>query len=178
MCELALVAACAASSLSSTGHSPPFPSRGASPAAGMGRKNKGRSVHTPNWEERDDISPFKLAEKRLKRYKGRATDLSGVLDFAVAPPPCSTDSARPDPAATEKCGTVILGPDFRPSLMQDSCGRAEAIGVRRVQVPGHDGLIILPGFLSEEAQLQLAERCLAGMCCVLRMLPVCSAHAN
>ena len=30
---------------------------------GMGRKPKGKGVNTPKWEHRDDISPFKLAEK-------------------------------------------------------------------------------------------------------------------
>jgi hypothetical protein len=29
----------------------------------MGRKPKGKGVNTPKWEHRDDISPFKLAEK-------------------------------------------------------------------------------------------------------------------
>jgi len=106
----------------------------------MGRRKnsskKGTSVNAPTWEERDDISPFKLAEKRFKRYKGRSTDLSGVLDLS------SPAAAGP---RGEECGETDGG----------------AAGVRVEQVPGRDGLLILPGFLTEDEQLVLAQKCLA-----------------
>ena len=157
----------------------------ASPArSGMGRKNKGRSLHTPNWEERDDISPFKLAEKRLKRYKGKQTDFSGVLDFARHPT-CelakqhgAAQSSIVRPAA-HHAPTPISAHGHQGNADGDIHGDANLIslgvesvagepaegkGVRVMKVPGRDGLIILPGFLSEEEQLVLAYRCLAGKC--------------
>ena len=104
----------------------------------MGRGKKGRSITTPSWEDRDDLTPFKLAEKRLKRYAGRTPDLSGVLDFG-----CGARSEGVSAPADVKAPAVSSG------------------GRRAEAVPGREGLFVLPGFLSDEEQLRLAERCLA-----------------
>ena len=152
------------------------------PCERMGRKNKGRGVTTPTWDERDDITPFKLAEKRFKRYKGRQTDFSEVLDFEPRQPDktcADTVRSTADNGSTADIGSAILNPghcirddvpaDPRPSAV-DGCGggqaggeeQEEGKGARVVHVPGRDGLIVLPGFLSAEEQLRLAERCLTG----------------
>ncbi len=133
----------------------PRPAPAAGAAGDMGRrKKKGASVSTPNWDEREDISPFKLAEKRLKRYKGKATDFSRVLDPASEPLGTAQDrEAASDGQAAGLCGRAEDG--------SSSCEGARR-GVRVVNVPGRDGLVILPGFLTEEEQLALAARCLAG----------------
>jgi len=126
-------------------------------AAEMGRrKNKGASVSTPKWEERDDISPFKLAEKRLKRYTGKETDFSCVLDPASALQGLQGAAQDRDAAGNDQGA----GPSGRSVEGSSSCeGRCS--GARVVNVPGRDGLVVLPGFLSEEEQLALALRCLA-----------------
>ena len=118
------------------------------------RKKKGAGLSTPNWDERDDISPFKLAEKRLKRYTGKTTDLSWVLDPASEPLGSAQDrKAAIDGHAAGACGPAVHGGSI--------CEGAHR-GARVVNVPGRDGLVILPGFLTEEEQLALAARCLAG----------------
>ena len=133
----------------------PRPAPAAGAAGDMGRrKKKGASVSTPNWDEREDISPFKLAEKRLKRYKGKATDFSRVLDLASEPLGTAQDrQAASDGQAAGPCGHAEDG--------SSSCEGARR-AARVVNVPGRDGLFILPGFLTEEEQLALAARCLTG----------------
>jgi len=122
----------------------------------MGRKNKGSKI--PSWEERDDISQFKLAEKRLKRYKGKQTDFSSVLDFASAEPPL-LDQGHARISQSVHCAPSVEDiSSERPALVAGLGSQ----GVKVVGVPGRDGLFILPGFLSEEEQLRLAERCLIG----------------
>jgi len=126
----------------------------------MGRKNKGSKI--PSWEERDDISQFKLAEKRLKRYKGKQTDFSSVLDFA------SAELSLLDQGHARISHGFSEEPHCAPSVEDISSERPALVaglgsqGVKVVRVPGRDGLFILPGFLSEEEQLRLAERCLIG----------------
>jgi alkylated DNA repair protein alkB family protein 1 len=139
-------------------HQSSVPEPSSAGGTSMRNKHKGKSVTTPSWEGRDDISPFKLAEKRLKRYKGKQTDFSGVLDFARDRFASGTEHRTKSLVKRQAESDLSRATESGPVTGEE---KVAGNGVEVVAVPGCEGLCILPGFLTEEEQLQLAERCLA-----------------
>ncbi len=85
----------------------------------------------PDWEARGDISKFKLAEKRYKRYAGRTTDFSAVLHPQLQ----GNSRLRFRPLAKAKDDDTL------------------ATSCTALEIEGRDGLIILPRFISCEEQV-------------------------
>lgn len=95
----------------------------------MGKKK--RATGPPDWEAIGDrLSPFKLAEKRYKRYAGRAVDVSAALD------PRGEVSGRLT-RVNGAAGAGLKGHE----------------GSTVVGVTGREGLYILPSFISAEDQV-------------------------
>ncbi|KAJ1467624.1 hypothetical protein T484DRAFT_1858202 [Baffinella frigidus] len=52
------------------------------PGAKGQRRRRPQKTAPPRWDDREDISPFKLAEKKFRRYKGVQTDFSAAIDVS------------------------------------------------------------------------------------------------
>jgi hypothetical protein len=46
------------------------------------RRRRAKKTAPPSWDGRDDISPFKFAEKKYRRYQGLQTDFAAAIDVA------------------------------------------------------------------------------------------------
>jgi hypothetical protein len=97
----------------------------------MGKTHKKKAAGPPDWEAMGDrLSPFKLSEKRYKRYAGRRVDVSAALD------PRGEVSGR----LTRVSGAGNAGLEGHE-------------GGTVLGVTGREGLYILPSFISAEDQV-------------------------
>eukprot|EP00961_Rhodomonas_salina_P015027 201966-Rhodomonas_salina.1 len=108
----------------------------------MGKRSK--IPPPPDWESCEGIAPFKLAEKRYKRYCGKKTDFSDVFDPWEA-------------ATSDSAGAAHTSSTSSSCDLKQAAARRDVV----VPVPEHDGIFILPGWLSKSEQLSLAHQCLA-----------------
>jgi hypothetical protein len=83
----------------------------------------------------DTVPPFKRSEKLYKKYQGHQTDFTKVIDFDYLEGNTEENKKR-----------ICTIPTNEDSIVHT--------------IDGHEGLYILPRFLSEASQLEWARRCL------------------
>jgi hypothetical protein len=119
------------------------------------RNGKGKvSVLLEESSTSESMNPFKCAEKKYRKYQKLQTDFRDVIDF-----------------------------DHLEANTEENRKRVRPIHVRAsshctvYSIEGHEGLFILPRFLSESTQLAWARRCLEVrmLFAVSRNLSACSS---
>ncbi len=105
-------------------------------SAHMRRSRNGRGKSSALQEEtaNESLNPFKRAEKKYKKYQHIQTDFRDVIDFHHL-----------------ETNTIENRKLIRPIYVHTST---------IYSIEGHEGLFILPGFISESTQLAWARRCL------------------
>ena len=118
------------------------------------RNGKGKSpVLQEEAAGTEPMNPFKCAEKKYRKYQKIQTDFRDVIDF---------DNLEANTEENRK----------RVRQIQVHAGTHGTVTVYCVE--GHEGLFILPRFLSESTQFAWSRRCLEVLILFISNLPACT----